>query len=88
MMSRIEIVGPRGGPRGDPSAMIMKIESRTLSALEPGIFAEWHQNSRKVYMVRTKSGRVIKDGILIGEASTSHEVKQIVAAYALSLIHI
>lgn len=72
-----------------PAIRKLHIESATHRALDPGAFFEWHQQSRKLYVVRSpQPGRVTGDGTLIAEEiDLPQQAKMFVAAYVQGFAH-
>lgn len=77
--------GPMHVP--DKSGGIFRIESRAQTEREPTTFFEWHQQSKKVYVIREVDGRVTRDGKLLGTAETSDVAKALVTAYVVGFGH-
>jgi hypothetical protein len=70
----------------DPAMSILKIQSRTHDELDPGAFFEWHQTTRKVYVVRPQ-GSIGNATLLFDGVHTPMEAKLCVAAYVQGFAH-
>lgn len=67
---------------------ILRMESKTFSAMVPNALFEWHMQTKVVFVILPREGSNLADGVQIAaNVKTPTEAKQAVAAYAQGYAH-